>query len=180
MGPLTSPVGTWETGRVPLTIETPALLFPAISFLVLAYTNRYSALTRLARDLLHQFEGDPADHVFRQIALVRQRIRIIRTMLTLAAVAMASCVVSILSLYEDWDGVAKVWFTVALVLLTATYALAVVEIRRSARALDIQMEATLERMPPSHLALLRSEMAENPVARRARSWLAGRSAEDRT
>lgn len=165
---------------MPLTIETPALLFPAISFLVLAYTNRYSALTRLARDLLRQFESEPADHVFHQIALVRQRIRIIRTMLTLAALAMGSCVVSILSLYEDWDGVAKLWFTVALILLTVTYALAVVEIRRSARALDIQMEATLERMPPSHLALLRREMAANPLARRARSLLSRRPDDERT
>jgi hypothetical protein len=152
-----------------LSLETPALLFPAISFLVLAYTNRYSALTRLARDLLRQYEAEPVQHVFDQIALVRQRIRIIRTMLTMAAVSMASCVLSIFALYEDWEALAKGWFMVALVLLTATYMLAVVEIRRSSNALDIQMEATLERLPPGHLEMFRAQMASNKVSRRARA-----------
>jgi hypothetical protein len=152
-----------------LTLETPALLFPAISFLVLAYTNRYSALTRLARDLLRQYEVEPAQHVFDQIALVRQRIRIIRTMLTMAALSMASCVLAIFALYEDWEGPAKMWFMVALVLLTATYMLAVVEIRRSSTALDVQMEATLERLLPGHLEMFRAQMASNKVSRRARA-----------
>jgi hypothetical protein len=132
---------------VELTIQTPALLFPAISFLMLAYTNRYSALTRLARDLLHGYEASNADHVIVQIRLVRQRIRIIRLMLTLAAISIGASSFTILALYEEWEMVGKVVFTVSLVLLTVTYALAVVEISQSARALDIQIDATLGQRP---------------------------------
>jgi Protein of unknown function (DUF2721) len=132
---------------IQLTIQTPALLFPAISFLMLAYTNRYSALTRLARDLLRDFERTQADHVIVQIHLVRQRIRIIRVMLTLAAVSIGASSFTILALYEEWETVGKVVFTVSLVLLTVTYALAVAEISQSARALDIQIDATLGRRP---------------------------------
>lgn len=141
-----------------LSIETPALLFPAISFLVLAYINRFSALTRLARDLLHEYERTPVDHVAEQIRLVRERIRIIRLMLTLAAAAMASCIVALMSLYESWDTTAKVAFTAALILLMLTYVLAVVEIFRSSNALDIQMVATLDRLPPGPLERLRHDL----------------------
>lgn len=151
-----------------LSIETPALLFPAISFLVLAYTNRYSALTRLARELLHEYERTPADHVVDQIMMVRERIRIIRLMLTLAAISMACTVLAILALYEAWETFAKVVFMLSLVLLTATYALAVVEIRKSSNALDVQMAATLERMPTGPLARLRSDLAGS-LGRRPRS-----------
>lgn len=149
-----------------LTIETPALLFPAISFLVLAYTNRYSALTRLARDLLREYEHSPVDHVVDQIGMVRGRIRIIRTMLTLAASSMALSVVAVLALYEQWDDLAKGAFLVALVLVTISYSLAVVEIRRSAAALDVQMIATLDRLPPGDMDRLRAVLAANPIARR--------------
>lgn len=93
-----------------LTIETPALLFAPIAFLVLAYTNRYSALTRLARELLREYATDQEEHVFEQILLVRRRVNVIRSMLTLAALAMSFSVFTILALYEDWDGVAKVLF----------------------------------------------------------------------
>ena len=151
-----------------LSIETPALLFPAISFLVLAYTNRYSALTRLARELLHDYERTQADHVVDQITMVRERIRIIRLMLTLAAIAMACSVLAILGLYESWETFAKVVFMVALVLLTATYVLAVVEISKSSNALDVQMAATLERMPAGPITRLRTELAAS-LGRRSRS-----------
>ena len=39
-----------------LNLTTPALLFPAISLLLLAYTSRFLALAALARDL----NGKPA------------------------------------------------------------------------------------------------------------------------
>lgn len=130
-----------------LTIQTPALLFPAISFLMLAYTNRYSALTRLARDLLRDYDATQAGHVIVQIGLVRQRIRIIRIMLTLAAISIGASSFTILALYEEWETVGKVVFTVSLIMLTVTYALAVFEISVSSRALDIQIDATLGQRP---------------------------------
>jgi hypothetical protein len=126
-----------------ITISTPALLFPAISFLVLAYTNRYSALTRLVRDLLREYAVTPADHVVQQIRLVRTRVFLIRVMLTLAAVSMFLGVLTIFALYESWDLAAKVLFMGSLLGLSASYGLAVVEIQRSSRALDIQIEATI-------------------------------------
>ena len=38
-----------------ITFNTPALLFPAISLLLLAYTNRYLALANLIRKLHDEY-----------------------------------------------------------------------------------------------------------------------------
>jgi Protein of unknown function (DUF2721) len=158
---------------VELSIETPALLFPAISFLVLAYTNRYSALARLARELLREFASDQAEHLAVQIGLVRERIRIIRLMLTLAAAAMFSCVVSVLLMFEDFSGAAKVMFTAGLALLSGSYALAVWEVRKSVDALDIQTLATLREIPPGPLEQMKLDLTASKIGRRATNLLRG-------
>ena len=43
-----------------LSITTPALLFPAISLLLLAYTNRFLALAALMRDLYNRYAAQPS------------------------------------------------------------------------------------------------------------------------
>ena len=40
-----------DTTQVDLTLTTPALLFPAISLLLLAYTSRFLTLAALMREL---------------------------------------------------------------------------------------------------------------------------------
>src|SRR5690606_1133492 len=42
-----------------LDLTTPALLFPAISLLLLAYTNRFLALASLIRKLHEDYKGNP-------------------------------------------------------------------------------------------------------------------------
>lgn len=42
-----------------LTLTTPALLFPAISLLLLAYTNRFLTLANLMRDLYARYRAQP-------------------------------------------------------------------------------------------------------------------------
>lgn len=162
---------TVQDDLVKLSLETPALLFPAISFLVLAYTNRYSALTRLARELLKEYSHHQAEHLATQIGLVRQRIRIIRLMLTLGASAMFSCVLAIVLMFEELDAAAKVLFMIGLLSLCGSYALAVLEIRRSAEALDIQMLATLNEIPPGPLDQLRHDLGSTKLGRRTAGLL---------
>lgn len=166
---------TVQDDFVKLSIETPALLFPAISFLVLAYTNRYSALTRLARELLREYSRDQAEHLASQIGLVRQRIRIIRLMLTFGASAMFACVMSIFLLFQDLEAEAKVLFMAGLLLLSGSYVLAVFEIRKSVEALDIQTLATLSEIPPGPLDQLRHDLSTSRLGRRTAGLLRHRA-----
>jgi hypothetical protein len=44
-----------------ISINTPALLFPAITLLMLAYTNRFLALANLIRNLHTRYKQSPLD-----------------------------------------------------------------------------------------------------------------------
>lgn len=63
-----------------LTLTTPALLFPAISLLLLAYTNRFLTLAALTRDLYARYRAEPDTRVKGQLINLRYRIGIIRNM----------------------------------------------------------------------------------------------------
>ena len=63
-----------------LTLSTPALLFPAISLLLLAYTNRFLTLANLMRDLYARYRADPDPRIKGQLLNLRYRIGIIRNM----------------------------------------------------------------------------------------------------
>lgn len=60
-----------------ISLGTPALLFPAISLLMLAYTNRFLALTSLIRQLGEEYKNAPERNILEQIAALRFRIRLI-------------------------------------------------------------------------------------------------------
>lgn len=63
-----------------MTLTTPGLLFPAISLLLLAYTNRFLVLAQLIREL-NAREGDTIRPLVKaQIENLRKRIRLIRRM----------------------------------------------------------------------------------------------------
>lgn len=63
-----------------LTLTTPALLFPAISLLLLAYTNRFLTLASLIRDLYARYKAQPDPRIKGQLANLCYRIVIIRNM----------------------------------------------------------------------------------------------------
>ena len=63
-----------------ISLTTPAILFPAVSLLLIAYTNRYLAITRLMRELKTSYLENHSPHHLKQINLLRKRERFIRNM----------------------------------------------------------------------------------------------------
>ncbi len=61
---------------VDLALTTPALLFPAISLLFLAYTNRFLVLAQLIRQLHANNRERGEQVVLRQIGNLRKRVRL--------------------------------------------------------------------------------------------------------
>jgi hypothetical protein len=57
-----------------ISLTTPALLFPAISLLMLAYTNRFLTLATIIRTLHDRFNNEANDNLLGQIANLRYRI----------------------------------------------------------------------------------------------------------
>ena len=57
-----------------MTLTTPALLFPAISLLLLAYTNRFLVLSQIIRKLADEEKTHHQEVATRQIELLHKRV----------------------------------------------------------------------------------------------------------
>jgi len=90
-----------------LDVSTPALLFPAISLLFLAYTNRFLHLSALIRKLHSDWLEQRADVLRAQIENLRRRISLIRTMQLLGAVSLFLCVISMLAVISEFQIIIK-------------------------------------------------------------------------
>ncbi|MEI8615621.1 DUF2721 domain-containing protein [Shewanella sp. PP-He15 brown] len=119
-----------------VSLTTPALLFPAISLLLLAYTNRFFALAALIRNLS---SGEKPVHKD-QIKNLSQRISIIRRMQEAGVSSFALCVLCMIFIYVGFNKTGSVIFGASLLLLLYSLILSVIEIRISVDALNIHIK----------------------------------------
>lgn len=122
-----------------ITITTPALLFPAISLLLLAFTNRFIALASLVRNLKEQYVRTHSTLLMSQISNLRERLILIRNMQTLGISSMFMCVLCMFVLFAGELTIGKYLFAFSLVLLMASLALSIREIQISVNALKIEL-----------------------------------------
>lgn len=126
------------------TLTTPALLFPAISLLLLAYTNRFLTLANLMRDLHGRYRANPDIRIKGQLRNLAYRIVIIRNMQTCGVASFFFCVLSMFALFAGYRVVGQWMFALALVLLLASLALSLREIQVSIDALMLQTSDVLD------------------------------------
>lgn len=124
-----------------MSINTPALLFPAITLLMLAYTNRFLALSTLIRNLHSKYkQGLEDDDALRgQIKNLRRRMNLIRRMQATGVMSFFFCVLCMLFLYLRYEVLAYSIFGISLVLLLVSLALSLNEIFISTKALEIEL-----------------------------------------
>ncbi len=130
-----------------ITLTTPALLFPAISLLLLAYTNRFLTLAGLIRRLHADYRDQPSGEVLGQIKNLRARVGLIKNMQELGISSLLLCVLCMFLLFAGEVTAGKWVFGISLLLLLASLALSVREIHISVNALNIQLSdlETLEK-----------------------------------
>ena len=122
-----------------LTLTTPALLFSAISLLLLAYTNRFLALAQLVRSLHSLYKEKKDAGILGQIHNLRKRLHLIRQMQFAGITSLLLCVLCMFLIYINQMILAEAIFGVALLLLIFSLALSAWEIHISVRALDLQL-----------------------------------------
>ena len=122
-----------------INLTTPALLFPAISLLLLAYTNRFLTLAALIRDLHARYKANPEDVLHGQIANLWYRVRLIKYMQALGVGSILLCTVSMFALLAGWQGTGTAIFGLSLVLMAFSLALSLREILVSVDALDLRL-----------------------------------------
>lgn len=122
-----------------INLTTPALLFPAISLLLLAYTNRFLTIATLIRSLHSKYKEDPDKLVWDQIKHLRLRVKLIRNMQALGVVSLLLCVVCMFVIFNGNLPLAKIIFGISLILLILSLAVSAWEIQISVKALNIQL-----------------------------------------
>lgn len=130
-----------------ITLATPALLFSAISLLMLAFTNRFLALAALVRSLHAAYKERPDELLYGQIRNLRTRLDLIRWMQVFGIASLLLCVFSMSLIYVGSIGPAEVVFGLGLVLMIASLALSIWEIQISVRALNLHL-SDIERSEP--------------------------------
>jgi hypothetical protein len=129
-----------------IDLTTPALLFPAISLLLLAFTNRFLALANLIRGLKKQYEIDHDSHLLFQLKNLRQRIVLIRNMQAFGILSLLLCVVCMFAIYMDAQLLGKILFGSSLVLMMVSLLFSFREILISVNALNIELKQIQEEM----------------------------------
>ena len=123
-----------------ISITTPALLFPAISLLMLAYTNRFLALASLIRNLHAKYKDHTnKEGVLQQIKNLRLRLRLIRLMQLFGVLSLSLCVLSMFFVYEQVSIWANMLFALSLVSMLLSLFLSLAEIQISTKALEIEL-----------------------------------------
>ncbi len=122
-----------------LMLTTPALLFPAISLLLLAYSGRFLALAALMRDLHSRYKANPDPKIKGQLLNLRYRIIIIRNMQACGVGSFFCCVLCMFVLFSGQILLGKMIFGLSLILLLISLALSLREIQVSIDALTLQI-----------------------------------------
>ncbi len=121
------------------TLTTPALLFSAISLLLLAYTNRFLALASLVRTMKSQYLQNNDDNLLAQMANIRKRIYLIKNMQGCGIISFFFCVLCMFLMYYQQIALAQYVFGSSLLLLMVSLYLSFVEIQLSANALKMEL-----------------------------------------
>jgi hypothetical protein len=122
-----------------LTLTTPGLLFPTVSLLLLAFTNRFLAIAALIRNMYAQYKANPDPLLLSQLENLKIRVRLIRDMQFLGVSSLFLCVVCMLLLFAGMNRAGELVFAASLLLMLASLALSIWEIQISIRALQIQL-----------------------------------------
>ncbi len=123
-----------------LTLNTPALLFPTISLLLLAYTNRYIAISNRIRALHSQYKTEQSNIIILQISILKKRIFLIRNMQLLGIATMFISAFSMFLIYYHLDAWVHAVFGLSLISMLLSLALCAVEVYLSNKALLIQIK----------------------------------------
>jgi hypothetical protein len=133
-----------RTMSLSLELTTPALLFPAISLLFLAYTNRFLVLAQLIRQLHGNQRVEVRDIVARQLQNLRKRVWLMKLMQLLGVIAFILCSVSMGAIFMGSTITGHVLFGLSLASLTASLVVSLVEVSLSTGAIELEL-SDLER-----------------------------------
>jgi hypothetical protein len=123
-----------------IEITTPALLFSAITLLMLAYTNRFLALAALIRQHIALYKEKKEDGILKQIHNFETRLKIIKYTQIFGVGSFLFCVVSMFLIFIQLIILAEIVFGISLILLFVSLLFSLQELFLSIGALNVEMD----------------------------------------
>ncbi|MEW6403334.1 MAG: DUF2721 domain-containing protein [Chloroflexota bacterium] len=120
-----------------ISLTTPALLFPTVSLLMLAYTNRFLTIATIIRNLHDRYRQEQTDRLRGQIANLRYRVHLIKNMQIFGVLSLLFCVISMFALFAGWTTGGTWSFAFALLLMIISILISLRELQISVVALDL-------------------------------------------
>ena len=141
-----------------LSVNIPALLFPAISLIMLAYTNRFLALSNRVRMLHDKYQQQEQRLVmFGQIKNLKYRIKLIQNMQSYGVATLLLSIVCMFFIFIDYQSIAKIVFGISLLTFSISIFLSLIEIRLSTRAIELELSDMEGLEDPSVMEYLRKK-----------------------
>jgi hypothetical protein len=141
-----------------ITINTPALFFPAISLVMLAYTNRFLALASVVRNLHSQYnEGNKKEKIHGQIKNLKYRLRLVKNMQAFGVLSFLCCIFSMYFIYINIMMWANIMFGVAMIAFIVSLIMSLIEIQLSTKALELELSDIEDLEDPSVVQYLKKK-----------------------
>ena len=123
-----------------LNITTPALMFSAVSLILLAYTNRFLSYAQIVRNLYAEFKTNKDSVLIDQIKNLRRRLHMIRSMQIFGVSSLFLSMASMLLLYYRMDTLGGLAFAIGLISMIISLSISLWEIQISIKALDLHLK----------------------------------------
>ncbi|SEG33540.1 DUF2721 domain-containing protein [Algoriphagus boritolerans] len=123
-----------------LQLSTPALLFSAITLLMLAFTNRFLAIATLIRSLHKNYLKEPdSELIVEQIQNLRSRLTLIKNMQLFGVFSFLLCIICMYLLFQGYTQAANWVFVASMLSLLISLAISLIEIQISTKALNLEL-----------------------------------------
>lgn len=129
-----------------ITLQSPALLFPAITLLLLAYTSRFIALINIIRTLKQEYLHSHAESLLTEINFLRQRVILIRNMQLFGIISFILCVVSMFLFYMDKQSSGEFVFATSLLTMILSLLFSFKDTLCSVKSLDLHLKDIEEKL----------------------------------
>ena len=122
-----------------ISITTPALLFPAITILFLAYSNRFLTIASRIREKQDVFSKTQSPVAQKQIVSFRKRIRLILAMELFAVLGIIHCTVAMGFVFFAMQYQGNIAFALSIVFIVFSLIASIGELLLSTKALNIEI-----------------------------------------
>lgn len=136
-----------------ININTPALLFPAISLIMLAYTNRFLALANLVRNLHAKYTTEAKNVIIHSQI---KTLRLIKNMQAFGICSFITCIACMFFIYIGKELTAEVLFGISLLFFVASLFTSLIEIILSTKALEYEL-GDMELKDPSLVRYIKNK-----------------------